>query len=85
MFRDQSGATAFQMWSDKEESESGESDSLLWKSSLFRGVLSVFSLPRPLPVLPSALGFANHQFLVPSACSSVICSQLISFGCLPDS
>lgn len=34
----QVGAFAFQMWSGKEESKSGESDSLLRKSSLFQGV-----------------------------------------------
>lgn len=32
------GPIAFQMWSGKEESKSGESDSSLQKFSLFKGV-----------------------------------------------
>lgn len=91
MFRDQLGAAAFQMWSDKEESESEESDSLLQKSS-FQSLTSLQpfqassgSSDGQFTVFPSSPGFAHYQFLVPPACSGAIYSQLITFGGLPDS
>lgn len=63
MFRHQLGTVAFQMWSDKKETESGESDSLLQKSSLFREVSSVFSLSRPLLVLVVVSSRFFHHLL----------------------
>lgn len=63
MFRHQLGTVAFQMWSDKEETESGESDSRLQKSSLFREVSLVFSLSRPLLVLVVVSSRFFHHLL----------------------
>lgn len=87
MFRDQSGAAVFQIWSDKEKSESGESDSLLQKSSLFKEFYQSLAFPslfwffHQLLALPIISSWYHLHVLV----LSVLSSSPLAVFLIPDS